>query len=211
MTADTMSGMTSSPGGYPVQVTFDENQRINRLWGIPFLGWFVRILLLIPHFIVLYVLQFAVSLSLLVSWIPVLLMGRQAGALTSLYVGTLRYTTRVLAWAFMLAGPYPPILPGSAPYPVNVEVQTDGSMNRLWGIPFLGFYLRAILVIPHAILVFILYFPVVLISLVIWLPILINGRMPGFGYTLYGGFLRLWTRTYLWVLLTPVPYPPIRI
>lgn len=200
-----------SGGGYPVQVTFDPDQLINRLWGIPILGWSVRFLLLIPHFIVLWVLGLLLGLSVLVSWIPVLFTGHQAAVIVEFYAMCYRYTTRVLAWALFLAGPYPQILPGMVPYPVNVEVNGSGSINRLWGIPFFGIWVRGILVIPHAILLLILYVPLILFSLVAWVPILINGRMPTIGYAIYGGFLRLTARATMWVLLVPAPYPPLSI
>ena len=199
-------------GDYPVQLTFDENQQLNRLWGIPLLGWLVRIILLIPHFVVLWFLQLFVGLSVLVSWIPVLLTGRQADMLVSLYVTTYRYTARVAGWALFLAAPYPPIMPGAGEYPIDLEYHGEGrTINRLWGIPFLGIWLRGLAVFPHAILLFILYIPIAFVSLVIWIPILINGRMPAFGYMLYGGVMRLTSRIYLWVLLLPIPYPPLGI
>ncbi|MES1239629.1 MAG: DUF4389 domain-containing protein, partial [Chloroflexota bacterium] len=87
----------------------------------------------------------------------------------------------------------------------------SGSINRLWGIPILGLYLRAILIIPHALLLLVLEIAIVFVSLVIWIPILINGRMPTFGYALYGGFLRVAARANLYILLVPVRYPPISI
>ena len=209
MTAEGMAA--GSGGGYPVQVTFDPDQRINRLWGIPILGWTVRWLALIPHLLVLWVLGFLLGLSFLVSWIPVLFTGRQAAVLVEFYAAYYRYTTRVVAWGLFLAGPYPPILPGMSPYPVNVEVQGGGRINRLWGIPLLGIYARMLLIIPHAILLLLLYIPIILFSLVAWIPILINGRMPTIGYAIYGGFLRLSARATMWVLLVPTPYPPLSI
>jgi hypothetical protein len=200
-----------SGDAHPVQVTFDPDQLINRLWGIPILGLTERFLLLIPHFLILWLLGFVLGLSILVSWIPVLFTGRQAAVIVEFYTTYYRYTARVLGWAFFLAGPYPPILPGMTPYPINVEVNGSGSINRLWGIPFFGIWVRGILVIPHAILLLILYIPLIVFSLVAWVPILVNGRMSSIGYAIYGGFLRLTTRVTMWVLLVPAPYPPLSI
>ena len=211
-TTATAEGMAAGSGGdYPVQVTFDKDQSINRLWGIPGIGWAIRALILIPHYVILWFLGVLTGLSVLVSWIPVLLTGKQAQMLVSLYATTYTYSARVYGYLFFLAGPYPPIMPGSADYPINVQVDGSGSINRLWGIPLLGLYLRAILVIPHAILLFLLQVVAFFLSLVIWIPILINGRMPSFGYAIYGGFLRITTRVALYVLLVPVRYPPISI
>jgi hypothetical protein len=207
MTAATAADrLDAGYGGYPVQVSFDPEQRINRLWGIPFLGIAVRWLALIPHLFVAWVLSIGLGLSILVSWIPVLFLGRQP--LAGFYAGTYRYLTRVIAWGLFLAGPYPPFS-WNAEYPVNVDVPTDGSINRLWGIPFLGLWVRSMLIIPHAIVLIFLSLVMYLGIFVIWIPILINGRMPALGYQVYGGYLRLSARASLWLFLTPVPYPPI--
>lgn len=210
-TTATAEGLAGSGSDHPVQVTFDRDQRINRLWGIPGIGWTFRFLVLIPHFVVLWFMQLLVGLSVLVSWIPVLLTGRQASMLVSLYTTVYSYTARVLGYAFFLAGPYPPIVPGAAAYPVNVQVDGSGPINRLWGIPFIGLWIRALLIIPHAILLFLLYFPMVLVALVVWIPILINGRAPTLWYALYGGFLRITVRCTMWILMVPGPYPPISL
>ena len=211
-TSATAAGMAAGSGGdYPVQVTFDQDTSINRLWGIPILGWMVRWIALIPHFIVLWLLGIVTGLSVLVSWIPVLFMGRQAQMLVSLYTTYLRYTTRVVAWAMFLSGPYPPIIPGDSDYPVNVTVDGSGSINRLWGIPFLGIWVRAILIIPHAILLFILYFPVAFFALLSFAFILFTGRMPTMAYAVIGGFLRISIRCSAYIFLMPVRYPPISL
>lgn len=211
-TATTAEGLAGSGGDYPVQVTFDPNTSINRLWGVPIFGWMVRWIALIPHAIVLWAMGILLGLSILVSWIPVLVMGRQASMLVSLYATYIRYTTRFIAWGLFLSGPYPPIIPnGSDDYPVNVTVDPGESIHRLWGIPFLGLWVRYILVIPHLILLFILYFPVAFFALLSFVFILVSGRMPTIAYALVGGFLRVSARAALYVFLVPVRYPPISI
>ena len=210
-TATTAEGMASGSSDYPVQVTFDPNTSINRLWGIPILGWIVRFIALIPHAIVLWLMGIVLGLSVLVSWIPVLFTGRQAQMLVSLYSTYLRYWARVGAWAMFLSAPYPPILPGNADYPVNVTIDGSGSIHRLWGIPFLGLYLRLILVIPHALLLFILYFPVAFFALLSFVFILFTGRMPTMAYAVIGGFLRISVRASAYIFLMPVRYPPISL
>ena len=212
MTAATMDVVPPPQDDYPISVTFDTEQQINRLWGIPILGWTVRWLLVIPHLVVLWFLQLVVGLFVFVSWIPVLINGRQADIVVSLFVTTYRYMVRVVGWAFFMAGPYPPIVPGDTEYPINLDYDSaDRGINRLWGIPLLGIYLRGLLVIPHAFLLFILYFPIAFLAFLSWIFILIYGRLPDFYFTLYGGFLRISARATLWVALVPAPYPPLRL
>ena len=205
-----MTAVTGPAGShYPVRVTFDRNQEINRLWGIPFFGMFARWLLLIPHFLVLWVLGVASGLSILVTWIPILVNGRFPSWAVDLYETTYRWGVRVAAYAVLMTGFYPPFSL-SAPYPADVTVAPPSrEINRLWGIPLLGLVVRSLLVIPLAIVLALLGIGVWFAFFVIWIPVLVNGRFPQLGYDLFGGYLRLSTRISIYTLLVPVPYPSI--
>lgn len=206
------AAVASMPGGlgYPVRVTFDRNQEINRLWGIPLFGLLARWFLLIPHFIILWVLGLVSGLTILVTWIPILFTGRFPTWALDLYEMTYRWSTRVAAYALLMVGPYPPFS-SDARYPVDVTIDAPQEINRLWGIPLLGLWLRGLLVLPHVIVLFFLGIGIGVAMLVTWLPVLLNGRFPQLGYDLFGGYLRLSTRVSIWTLLVPVGYPPIGI
>jgi hypothetical protein len=70
-----------------------------------------------------------------------------------------------------------------ADYPVNVHLPADLGQNRLWGIPILGTWVRAILVIPQA------------DSIVSYV----------------GGYYRWAARVASYVLLLTGKYPPFRL
>lgn len=95
-------------GDHPIQVSFDQTETQNRLWGIPLLGVFARGILLIPHFIVLWFLGLVAALVLLFSWLPILINGRQADSVVQLVGGIYRWGTRVTAYLLLLTGRYPP-------------------------------------------------------------------------------------------------------
>jgi len=203
-----MSTWTAGPPGYPVRVTFDRNQPINRFWGIPIFGLILRWLILLPHFLILMVLGIVSGLSVLVTWIPILFSGRFPVWALDLYELTYRWFTRVSAYFLLMTDVYPPFS-GDPPYPVDLTVDAPREINRLWGIPFIGLWLRGLLTIPQAIVIFILGVGIFFAMFVIWLPVLVNGRFPQLGYDLFGGYLRLSARASIWTLLVPVPYPPI--
>jgi hypothetical protein len=97
------------PGGeYTVDVTFDESEAQNRLWGIPFFGILVRVIILIPHFVVLAVLGFVVSILSLFTWVPVLMTGRTSDWVVRWVGGYYRWSVRVGSYALLLTGRYPP-------------------------------------------------------------------------------------------------------
>jgi hypothetical protein len=208
MTAMASATPPAGGDGYTkADVTFDENQPVSRLWGIPIFGYLVRWLALIPHFIVLWLAGVLLGLSVVVSWLPVLIVGRQPFA--GFYRWYFTYTSRIFAWAFFLAAPYPPILGGDPGYPVQVSMPTDGSINRLWGIPWLGIAVRYILLIPHLIVAFFFSIAMYVVWLILWVFILVNGRAPGFAYMIVGGLIRQQLRIGTWLLLSPLSYPPV--
>jgi len=108
------------PGGYPplepgapspVDLRIDlEGLDINRWWGIPVLGFFARVLVVLPQIIVLSLVWTAVALTWLVLWIPILASGRYPEWAVSFYGFALLYTARVVAYMLFLPVPYPPIL-----------------------------------------------------------------------------------------------------
>lgn len=202
--------MASIPGGsgYPVQITFDRGQAVNRLWGVPILGLALRWFLLIPHWLIVTLLTSLTAYTLLVSWIPILLLGRLPRWFSTLYVTTYRWTTRTTAYGLLMTGPYPPFSLNT-PYPADLIVTPGEHLNRLWGIPLLGLMTRAVLVFPQLIVLGVLSIAIYFAMLVIWIPVLLNGRFPQLGYDLFGGYLRLVVRASLWTLLMPLPYPPI--
>ena len=206
MTAAAMTAPVG-PDRYPVNVTFDETQEVNRLWGIPILGYVLRWLALIPNFIVLWFASIALALSLLVSWALVLILGRQPFA--GFYKWFLTYAAQVSGWAFFLAAPLPPFLGSDPNYPVKVTMPTEGPVFRLWGFPYLGLVLRAVVVLPHFLVALAFAIVAYLFAFLLWIPILINGRVPRAAYTVFGGLIRLQIRIYAWYLLCPVPYPPL--
>jgi hypothetical protein len=89
-------------------VRYDEGVRINRLWGIPILGYIVRSIILIPHYILLWLLGFVVAFLLLFMWVPVLILGRQSDLMYTMVGGFYRWTLRVTAYFLMMVDRYPP-------------------------------------------------------------------------------------------------------
>ncbi len=196
-------------GGYPVHVTITDERELSRLWGIPFLGHLVRWVLAIPHLVVLGILGFLLYFWFLLGWIPILLNGRVPAIAVKLMTEYMQRSNRVAGYVgFLMPGGYPQLEPGASP-PVAVEFDIQSlDINRWWGVPIFGLLVRAIIVLPQLI---ILAFTAMLVGLslvILWIPILISGRYPGWAVSLYGSFLRFSVRVTAYLLLLPVPYPP---
>ena len=195
---------------YPVDVTFPWDKGQSRLWGIPFVGLIIRSFLVIPQVIVLIVLAFVMWFVMLIAWIPILVMGRQAGFVYAIVGGYLRLSTRVAGYVLLLTGRYPPFGPGGE-HPIDVSFDESDRQNRLWGIPIIGIWIRWILLIPHWIVLALIGIVVAFMTLVSWVPVLVNGRQADVIVQLVGGFYRWAIRVSAYGFLLTGRYPPFRL
>jgi hypothetical protein len=197
-------------GAYPIQLTVTGERQLNRLWGIPYFGMLVRWILAIPHFVILILLGIVLYLWILVGWIPILINGRVPAGAVRLLTEYIRRSARVIGYtACLMPGPYPPLEMGSSG-PVHVQFNFQSlEINRLWGIPFVGLFVRVLALIPHFIVLSLAGIVFALSLIVLWIPILISGTYPTWAVTFYGRFLSYATRVEAYALLLPVPYPPI--
>jgi hypothetical protein len=93
---------------YPVQVAYERPPSNNRFFAVPLLGILVKEIILIPHFIVLYVLSLIVGILQYVLWIPVLFGGKYPDFGYQFVGGTLRWGARVFSYLLGLTDKYPP-------------------------------------------------------------------------------------------------------
>ncbi len=200
-----------APDAYPVNVSYDREALINRLWGIPFVGQFVRWVLLLPHYLVIFLVAIVAAIMLLVTWIPVLILGRFPGWGYRWIGGLLAYTQRVNAYAMLMTPTYPPFALESDEYPITVRYDEGVRINRLWGIPIIGHLIRFIVLIPHLIVLMLLGMLVGLLAIFVWVPVLILGRQADLIYTLIGGYYRWGLRYAAYLFMMVDKYPPFSL
>jgi len=92
----------SLEGEHPVSFDAEFEARPGRL------STFFRIVLVIPHVIVLYVLQIAFAATTFIAWWAILLLGRYPRGLHAFGAGVLRWSNRVNAYIYLLTDSYPP-------------------------------------------------------------------------------------------------------
>jgi hypothetical protein len=107
------------------------------------------------------------------------------------------------------APPVTPPGPRAPIYPMITTFDETVTMSRLWGIPIVGVLIRGFLLIPHFIVLTFYAIVVALLQLVIWIPVLVNGRYPAWGYSIVGGFIRWVTRVQAYAILAASAYPPL--
>ena len=89
--------------------------------------------MVLPHLVVLLVLQLAAAVLLVFAWFAILLTGRYPRPLFGFVAGMLRYATRVGCYWLLLTDRFPPFGLGSRAdgYPVDVWVDEPERLSRL--------------------------------------------------------------------------------
>ncbi|MDP2675321.1 MAG: DUF4389 domain-containing protein [Dehalococcoidia bacterium] len=96
-------------------------------------------------------------------------------------------------------------------YSVSVQFTIPARNSRFWAFPLLGYVLKQIVLIPHVIVLFFVGVLVMLSQLVLWVPVLLLGRYPKWGYTLVGGYIRWTARIQAFSFGLTDQYPPFRL
>ncbi len=157
--------------------------------------------LLVPQFVVLVLLGIAVFFTVIAGWFAALLTGRLPEGIARFLSGFLAYDTRVSAAAMLLVDRYPPFaLYPAEPYPTRIELR-PGPLNRL------AVLFRIFLMIPAAIVRYLLEWGWSVLAVFVWLIVLVLGRMPRPVFEATAAVLRFGLRFEAYTLMLTSAYP----
>lgn len=184
------------PGGAaPVEAGFAGPAAQRRLTVL------VRVILAIPQVVFLYLVGIAAWVVLVIAWFCALFTGRLPEFAADFLPGVLRWQARVAAYLLLLTDQYPPFSFEDTDYPVRVAVR-PGPENRL------AVLFRIILIIPAAVVVGVVTCGLETIVLfVVWLIVLITGRMPDTLHEAITAVLRYTLRYIGYLFMLTSEYP----
>ncbi|MYW68827.1 DUF4389 domain-containing protein [Streptomyces sp. SID8379] len=162
----------------------------------------LRLLLLLPHAVVLAFVSVVTFFVAVAAWCATLVLGRVPDPLEHWLAGFVGYETRLSASAMLLTDRYPPfqLLGEAYGYPVQVRLRPT-ALNRL------AVFFRLLLVLPAALLAWLAMAGWWAVSLVSWLVVLVLGRMPLPLFEATAAVLRYRMRVTSYVLLLTPSYP----
>lgn len=184
---------------HPVQYAIPYPEQLSR--GLIFVKW----LLAIPHFVVLYFLNLAFMLVTLVAFFAILITTRYPEGLFKFAVGIRRWYANVWAYTFLLRDEYPPFSLDEGQYPVVFTVERQDPMNRL--LPLI----KWLLVLPSLIVALVLMFVALFVTIIAFFAILFTGKYPEGMFNFVVGTLRWNERAYLYAYLVTDTYPPFSL
>lgn len=185
------------PGRYPIRYDVEYPERLSRL--LIFVKWW---LLVIPHLLITYALSTVSGVIAFIAWFAILFTRRYPKGLFDVVVGFNRWGANVTSYMALLRDEYPPFATDPGRYPVRYEIDYPEKLNR-WLI-----LIKWLLVIPHYIVLYILFFIAVLVWFIGWFAILFTGRFPRGMFDFLVGVMRWNYRVTGYTSLLRDEFPP---
>ncbi len=151
---------------HPVRLDLTDDVRRSRLTV------FFRFPLAVPHLIWLALWTMLVLLLSLPAWVVALVIGRLPSPFHRFFAAWIRYSAHVLAFLYVIGGPFPGFTGAAGRYPVDISIDPAERQRRV----VIAF--RAVLAIPAVILAGAYGSAALIVALLGWWAALFTGRMP---------------------------------
>ncbi|MDJ0954970.1 MAG: DUF4389 domain-containing protein [Acidimicrobiia bacterium] len=200
-------------GSYPADFTVDyAGGTRNRLLGAAGIIVWIKQLLLLPHFLVLFFVFVAALFGTWIGYFIVAFTGKRLpDGLHSFLSGTIGWGNRASAWLYSLVDEYPPFQWHPVGYPAEWE-ETDTTPTRSRLLAITGIFgVKFLLAIPHIIVLSVLGFVSFIALWFGYWVILFTGTLPEGIHVFGNGVMRWGARTYAWVVGLTDQYPPFSL
>lgn len=166
---------------------------------------FFKLLLAIPHLIVVYLLFLPLSLLTFLAWFGILFTGRYPKSFFEFTSGVLRWSGNVGAYCALLRDEYPPFSWEPGDYPLTLDIPRAPRQSRF------RLFIRVFSIWPNYVALYFVQIAWFFTTFVSWWAILITGRYPRGLFSFSVGVMRWWQRQAAYLYLLRDEYPPYSI
>jgi hypothetical protein len=171
--------VATAAADYPVRFDVEYPERLSR-WKI-----FVKWLLAIPHFIIVYLLQIVAGALIFIAFFAILFTKKWPRGMFDFMVQIERWTMNTVVYALTLQrDEYPPFSGDAGEYAVRLEIDYDDDLSR-WLI-----FVKWLLILPHLIVLTFLLIAAYVVVFIAFFAILFTGRYPRGMFDFVTGVLR---------------------
>jgi hypothetical protein len=184
---------------FPLTYDVAYPQQLSR--GLIFVKW----LLLIPHGLILNVLNGVQSVIALIAFFAIFFTRRFPRGLFDFMVGISRWNANVGAYILLMRDEYPPFDLAAGKYPVTFELAYPEVLAR-WLV-----LVKWLLLFPHYLVLAVLWMAFFVVLIVAWFAILFTAKFPRGLFDFQVGVLRWSYRVTAYFYLMRDEYPPFTL
>jgi hypothetical protein len=163
--ATTMDMAMESGGIFPVRFDVPPAESLTKLT-------FVKWILAVPHFVILWALNYVFQILSLIALFAILFTGKYPEGMFNFNVGIRRWYANTFGYIAFLRDEYPPFAFDAGQYPVTLEIDYDESPKR-WAPLY-----QWLLAIPHLIIVSVLCIAALIAIIIAGFSVLFSGEYP---------------------------------
>jgi len=200
-------------GTYPVDLNFEYGDGArSRGLGVAGIFFPVKVLLALPHMIVLYFLQLVANIAAWIGFWIIAFTGELPPGMARLLHQVLGWQMRVYGWIAGATDEYPPFAMEAPDYPVGVTI-TEPTLQRNRGLAVAGilWFVKVVLLIPHAIVLAFVGLAASIAGWVAFWAIAFTGVYPESIFYFVLGTMRWGMRMSAWIWSLTDEYPPFAI
>ena len=198
---------------YPVDVSVEYGDGV-RSRGLAVLGILfpIKMVLAIPHFFLLYFIQIGVIFAAWFGYWGIAFTGSLPPGIARFIHNYMGWNIRVTAWLASWRDEYPGFAMELPDYPAKVII-TEPTLERSRGLAVAGivFFLKALLLIPHIIVLYFLQIAAIIAGWVAYWIIAFTGTYPDGIFNFTVRTMRWYMRIYSWLLSLTDEYPPFTL
>lgn len=193
---------------YPANLSFKHQESSSRLWSLlTLLG--IKSIIMIPHVVIMMVLQMVAGFLSVIGVFAVLFMGRYPVGIERIVTGAARWHFRINAYLLCMTDKYPPFnMDTGGDYPADLTFEHQETNSRLWALlTLLG--IKSIMLIPQVIVAFLMMIGAMFVMAIGIFAVLFTGKYPqSFENYMVTVYRYLW-RFQSYAMCLTDKYPPI--
>lgn len=175
---------------YP-EIKIGINEKPNRFYAFPLIGFLTKVIILIPVFIWVAILGFVQGILLIINSFSVLFTGKYWKTAYEFSLGLMRLSIKVSYFMQGLTDKYPGFSRSIDQDNFSVDLAFPESPNKLYAIPIIGGLIRIILLIPYFIYQAVISYAANIGVFVSFFPVLFMGKYPESTYELARDSIRV--------------------
>jgi hypothetical protein len=196
----------------PVSLQIQRAEKQSRLTNFPLgIGLFIRAVLLVPHLVILYFLGIVANIVFFIATFAILFTGRYPRGMFDFYVGYYRWNMNATSYLLHLHDAYPPFSMSQQAYPLTFAVEYPERLSRWLNFPIVGVFIKAVLALPHFLVLAFLYLAALVVLFIATFAILFTGSFPAGMHRFVTGVVRWGVRVQAYEVALTDRYPPFSL